>query len=203
MKKKITIISLIFCLILALMFLFSNNSYAGSQDMQLLTYNVQLNEDGSADVTEKWNITVEDTNTLFKTFELDSTKYGEITNVKVSEISRNGRNTNFIPTSTYAYHVAEGKYYALKTKSNEFEIAWGVSIDGSKTTTYQISYKIENAVKKYTDCSEFYWQFIGTTNGIPVDSINGTIKLPKAVASKENLKVWAHGPLNRRNTNCR
>jgi len=171
--------------------------------MRNLTYDVKLNEDGSANVIETWNIYVSDTNTLFKTFEIDKEKYGDITDVKVEEINKDGSTYNFVKTDTYAYHVPNGKFYALKTNSKEFEIAWGVSIDSSKTTTYKISYKIEDAVKKYTDCSEFYWQFIGKTNGIPVDNLSGTIKLPKAVDLKENLRVWAHGPLNRRNKNYR
>lgn len=198
MKKKLVLIFIIsiFCILL-----FNLPSYAGSQDMRTLKYDVTLNEDGSADVIETWNIYVSDTNTLFKTFEIDSTKYGKITNVKVQEINIQGQVTDFAQTDTYAYHVPKGKFYALETSKKEFEIAWGVSIDSSKTTTYKISYRIEDVIKKYTDCSEFYWQFIGTTNGIPVNSLTGTIKLPKEVSSKENLRVWAHGPLNRRNTN--
>ncbi len=33
-------------------------------------------------------------------------------------------------------------------------------------------------------------------NGIPANNVTGTIKLPKEVRNREDLKVWAHGPLN-------
>jgi len=33
------------------------------------------------------------------------------------------------------------------------------------------------------------------TNAIPADKVTGIIKLPTAVQDKENLRVWAHGPL--------
>lgn len=196
MKKKLIYLSSII-LAMFFIFLFNTTSYAGYQEIDNLTYDVRLNEDGSAYVTETWDMYVSDTNTLFKTFKLDSSKYGKITNVAVKEIDISGNETNFFDTNEYAYHVKKNGFYALETKNNEFEIAWGVGLDDdSENKTYQISYEILDAVKTYNDCSEFYWQFIGNTNEIPVDKIKGTILLPKRVADKENLKVWAHGPLN-------
>lgn len=196
MKNKITyIIATIIFSIFAIFFL-NNTSYAGTQSLNNLTYDVELNEDGSVDVTETWDITVTNTNTLFKTFDLDSSKYSRITNVTVSEITDSGRLVQFRDTKEYAYHVEKDGFYALQINMNEFEIAWGVSISNNERKTYKISYKIQDAIKTYNDCSEFYWQFIGTSNAIPARKVVGTIKLPKEVSKKENLKVWAHGPLN-------
>ena len=64
-KFKIAIIVFFLSLIL------SNISNASDLQLQKLEYNVILKEDGTAEVTEKWNIWMEDTNTLFKTFEID------------------------------------------------------------------------------------------------------------------------------------
>lgn len=196
MKKKIiylliTVISLIACI-----FLFNTTSYAGYQDLDNLTYEVKLNEDGTADIKETWEVYIYDTNTMFKTFELDSNKFGEITNVKVKERLKSGIEEEFEKTDQYAYHLEKGSYYGLKTDEDTFEIAWGVSVETSANRVYEISYTVTDAVKKYEDCSEFYWQFIGDTNAIPADHVAGTIKLPSPVSNKENLKVWAHGPLN-------
>lgn len=196
MKNKLIHLSIFIISVIACLFLFNTTSYAGYQSLENLTYEVQLNEDGTADVVETWDIYVSSTNTLFKTFELDSSKFGEITNVTVKEISTSGNVSEFIETDEYAYHVDRGYYYALQTDTDEFEIAWGVSINTSANRTYQISYTITDAIKIYNDCSEFYWQFVGDTNGIPAYEVKGTIKLPSSVSTKENLKVWAHGPLN-------
>ena len=195
MKKKIIFLSIIFITLMFMLFFLENTSYAGSQTMNNLEYEVNLNEDGSANITEIWNIRVYDTNTLFKTFELDSSKYGEIMDVNVSEILNDGQEKAFIRTNQYAYHVQKGYYYALNTKTTEFEIAWGVSINNSANKKYKITYTIKDAIKTYNDCSEFYWKFISTSNGIPCDNVDGTIKLPRAVSNKENIRVWAHGPL--------
>lgn len=193
MKKKGSIFVAFFIFIF-MIFLFGTTSNAGSQEINDLNYDVSLNEDGTVDVVETWNINVSDTNTLFKTFDLDSTKYGMITDVEVSDIT--SERQEFFNTEMYAYHVEKGGFYALNTDSNTFEIAWGVSIDSSETRKYEIKYKIVDGIKNYNDCSEFYWQFIGVTNAIPVKSLKGTIHLPYAVSNRENLKVWAHGPLN-------
>ena len=157
-----------------------------------MTYDVQLNSDGSADVTETWIISyIEEIKTLFKTFNIDN-KYTEITDVSVSEL-KNGMENSFSEIYTEMKHVPKGHFYALVNKNRKFEIAWGVQ-DGVKT--YKIRYKIVDAVKQYNDCSEFYWQFIGTDSEIPVRKVIGTITLPTTVSNNEEFRVWAHGPLN-------
>lgn len=187
--KKLMIIILFFVTIIAL----KNTSYAGTQRLNSLDYNVQLNSDGSANVVETWNIYISQTNTLFKDFNLDSSKYSGITNVRVKNMETGEELTEIFQE---IYHVTRDCYYGLPIKGNKFEIAWGVGLDDSSDTRkYQISYTIQDAVKVYNDCSEFYWMFLGTDNGIPADRVTGVIKLPKSVSDIEKFRVWAHGPL--------
>jgi len=195
MKLKTRYIIMTILSFILMIFLFNTKSYAGSQKLKTLKYDVQLNSDGTVDVEEEWNIKISETNTLFKTFDTDKTKYGKITKVRVRDIT-DGIEKEFRDTGEYAYHVEKGGYYALDRSSEEFEIAWGVSVDNTETRTYKINYTITDGIKNYKDCSEFYWQFIGKTNGIPADKVEGIIKLPYQVEKKENLKVWAHGPLD-------
>ena len=192
-KKKYLFIILFFAMFLLL---FIKPSYAGSQKMNQLNYEVNLNEDGSMDVVETWNIKVTDTNTLFKTFEINPSKYKGITNVSVEEIKDNDEIKKFNKINEEMYHVTKNCFYALKNSSGMFEIAWGVSIDGTKNATYKIKYTVLDAVKVYEDCNELYWKFLDTQNAIPVNKVIGTITLPSNVENKEDLKVWAHGPLN-------
>ena len=193
MKKvlnKMIIAILVFCAIIII----SNISNAsGGLRLRNLDYDVTLNSDGSANVVETWRISIEDTNTLFKTFEIDSSEYKEITDVKVQEVKSSG-NVDFRKINQYKYHVDKNCYYALVYKG-KFEIAWGVHAE-DVTRTYKISYKIIDAVKNYNDCSEFYWQFVSTDSEIPANKVTGTIKLPNIVENSEDLRVWAHGPLN-------
>ena len=189
-RNKLIIAFIVFFSILLL----SNLSNAAGLKLKNLDYQVNLNSDGTADVVENWKIYIEDTNTLFKTFEIDKSKYKEITNVSVQEIKNSG-NVSFRRIYQEKYHVDKNCFYALRNSKGQFEIAWGAHAEDT-TRTYQIRYTIVDAVKNYVDCSEFYWQFISTESEIPVNIVTGTITLPYAVSNKDDLKVWAHGPLN-------
>lgn len=194
MKIKNKIFYLTFFLI-TLFMLFNVKSYAGTQKWNALDYNATVNEDGSMDVVETWDIKISETNTLFKNFKLDSSKYSGITNVKVA---RTENNEELFLTQIFEeqYHVDPGCYYALKTDYSTFEIAWNVGLDNSSDVrTYKIYYTIEDAVKIYNDCTELYWQFLGTQNAIPGKNITGSIHLPQKVSNIEKLRVWAHGEL--------
>lgn len=186
-------------LIMLLVFFFSlligNQVKAGSIKLNKLDFEIQLNEDGSMDVVENWNAKITDTNTMFKDFYLDSSKFKKITNVEVYRVS-SGNKQKLTQIDKEMYHVTKNCYYGLPISGNKFEIAWGVSVNGTETRNYQVKYKVVDVIKTYADCSELYWQLVGTDNAIPVTKLTGTIKLPKAVAEKNNIRGWAHGPYN-------
>ena len=182
--------------IFSILILLHTTVFAGDLELRNLKYDVTLNSDGSANVTEYWDIEIEETNTLFKTFEIDNTKYSGITNVSLVETT-NGAEKNFTQIHEEKYHVDKDCFYALEISSDTFEIAWGVNEDDSYARrNFEISYTILDAVKSYDDCSEFYWQFLSEKSAIPAENVIGTIKLPARVENIEDLKVWAHGPLN-------
>lgn len=185
----------IFCFFIAFLLLINAKSYA-SQQWNSLDYNVTVNPDGSMDVIETWDIKVSETNTLFKDFDYDYSKYSGITNVMVSEIN-NGVEIPLYQIFEEQYHVDPGCYYALLINNYKtFEIAWHAGAESLQTKTYKIYYTINDAVSIYNDCTELYWQFLGTDNNISGKNITGTIKLPQSVSDIEKLRVWAHGPLS-------
>ena len=169
-------------------------SKASSSDLflNLLQFKAQIQEDGSMVVTEYWNIDVEDTNTLYKTFKLDSSKYSTITDVTVTDIT-NGQNQSFRKIDQEMYHVTKNCYYGLINKNGMFEIAWGVGLDNSRATKeYKIQYTVEDAIAKYQDKAELYWQFVGEDFEVNARKVVGTITLPQSATSKDEIKVWGH-----------
>lgn len=187
----------IFIFLLLFFLLYPLTSYASS-DLQLenLSYQVTLLENGDAIIVENWDISIEDTNTLFKTFERNASKYSGISDVSITETT-NGMHKPFQEIYVEQYHVNKDCFYALNTDSSTFEIAWGVSEDDSSARrSFEIRYIVSDVIKNYDDCSEFYWQFIGNTSNIPAKQVTGSIYLPSAVTNSEDLKIWAHGPLN-------
>ena len=160
-----------------------------------LDYQVVMNQDGSMQVTETWDININHTNTLFRDFNLSKVKFGDIVDVKVIDLD-SGKELTKIDEEMY--HVPKDCYYGLKIAEYEFEIAWGVGMDEKfGNRKYQISYKVNDVVTDYKDFQEIYWQFLAQgQNAVPVKQMTGTITLPEEVSNMENLKVWGHGPLN-------
>lgn len=190
MRKKL--LSTFFIIILGLLVFPIISNASDYLYLNNLEFYAQINSDGSMNVTEIWDIDIEDTNTLFKTFKTDNAKYSSITDVKVTDVT-NGENNMLTHINTYMYHVTKKCYYGLINDDGNFEIAWGVGLDnGSATRKYKIEYKVNDAIAKYNDYAELYWQFIGQDFSISAKNIKGTIYLPSNVNSKDNIKVWAH-----------
>lgn len=185
-------VSILFAFILLL----SINSVNAASDFDLekLNFNATLNPDGSMDVVETWQVKINGTtNTLFKSFEVDTSKYSGLANVRVSELINNNEKV-FLQSNTWKNHVNTDYFHALMYKG-DFEIAWGVN-KSSGNHTYIVRYTVNDVVSLYNDCAELYWQFIGTNFEVPINEVNGTIILPNSVEDPDSLRAWGHGPLN-------
>ncbi len=186
MKNRKILFILVFAIFMLLVL--TTKSNAGLY-LNNLDFYAEIDSNGNMNVTETWNIRVSNTNTLYKTFKLDKSKYSNITNVEVSEVGKG----NFSKTNTWAYHLTKDYYFGGINSDGDFEIAWGVGLDNSSATkTYKISYTVVDAIAKYNDCAEMYWQFLGNDFEINASKITGTIKLPSKANSKEDIRVWGH-----------
>ena len=194
MKKLRKLVYVLLFFILWIMLTSINvQSEANSDDLYLngLNFDAKINENGEMYVTETWDIDIHNTNTLFKTFKTDKSKYSGIKDVKVANV------TNGVAPLTeidqYMYHVTNNCYYGMLNDDGNFEIAWGVGLDNkSDNRIYQISYIVEDAISKYSDYAELYWQFVGEDFEIDAKKIKGTITLQSFAEVKENIKVWGH-----------
>lgn len=197
MKKKLNgwikyiIILVIIFAILGIILCFNIDQI---QIMNKLDYNVALNEDGSMNVVETWNVYVKNTGTLFKDF-YNTNKY-PISDISVKNLKTNEQLEDL---GYEEYHVPEGKYYAEEIKNDVVEVAFGTGKKKSSgNVKFQISYKINNVINSYEDCQEFYWKFLDKSNGMMCKNISGTITLPRNLSNSENLLVWGHGNINGR-----
>lgn len=189
MKTRKLIGVLIISLLLILLGTTKSNA---SLYLNNLAFTAQINEDGSMDVVETWNIDISETNTLYKTFKIDTNKYSGLKDISVKEIT-GGKNRQFTESKYWKYHMDKNYYFGGINQNEEYEIAWGVGLDNSSDTrVYQISYTVTDVIKKYGDCAELYWKFVGEDFEVNANKITGKIKLPKPVQSKEELRVWGH-----------
>lgn len=58
---------------------------------------------------------------------------------------------------------------------------------------FVIQYHLTNAVVKYRDCADFYWQFIGSTWENNLNKVSIVVTIPQAANS---LRIFSHGPLS-------
>ena len=114
-----------------------------------------------------------------------------LTNFSVKEIT-DGVSKDFVRSNSWEYHLPKDYYFGGINNDGKYEISWGVSIESSSRKKYQIEYKVEDAVHKYADCAELYWQFVGRDFEVSAVSITGTIKLPANINQKDEIKVWGH-----------
>ena len=189
--KKI-LITMLSVLVSIIMWSGVSKASDGELFLNLLQFEARIQEDGSMDVTEYWDIDIEETNTLYKTFKTDKSKYSSISNVKVTDIT-NGQNIQFTEVFQEMYHVTKNCYYGLINEKGMFEIAWGVGLDNSSANRkYKIEYTVNDAIAKYQDKAELYWQFVGADFEVNAQKVLGTITLPQNVTSQDEIRVWGH-----------
>ena len=174
----------------------STPSYAMSQHLNNLNFNIKINNNGSVSITEIWDAELYDTNTLFKTFTKNS-KFKEIADVSITELDENGNKIkSFKNSEAYKYHENKDYFHATDDDTGNFEIAWGVSANGNEHRFFRLNYTIYDCINVYNDCAEFYWQVIGNQWSIDTYKITGTVLLPSEVVNIDDFRVWAHGPLH-------
>lgn len=84
---------------------------------------------------------------------------------------------------SYVYTINEGYDYTSLTMYNQ-------NTSGSKI--FYITYTLKDVIVIHEDIAELYWTFIGTNFDDDIKDIRIEINLPDVA---EDLRVWAHGPL--------
>lgn len=186
------IIIILFTMILSITI--NNESKASSSNdlyLEELSFKALIEKDGDLFIEETWDIDIKNTNTLFKTFETDTSKYSGITDVKVTDITRGNKPLKEI--GTLMNHVTKDCYYGLRNDDGDFEIAWGVGMDNTVGhRTYAIQYTVKDVIKQYEDYSELYWQFIGKDFAVDAQKIRGEIHTEIELPTPQDIKVWGH-----------
>lgn len=192
MKRSLRKILCLFLVMLTIP-LFSLTAWAedSSAELHSLHFDIALQEDGSALITETREIVFDG--------DRDFTRYG-VNNIFTGprvfsdwQVSIDGMpalqldepdNENR-PENTFAVEDND--------EGNTVYIYYRQS--GSGTRIFQISYCVENAVKLYSDVGEFFWNLTGETGISDIGTLTATLTVPEGIP-EEDFRIWAHGPLN-------
>lgn len=180
---------ILFSLSLLLVFFAGTAQADRSFDMEQVFVEAELLPDASMRVTEK--ITVDFSgqwNGFFVKIPQGDTPIKEVT------VSESGQAYEFNPGVDYGPPGT----YLVKQEGADLLIDWSISaLD--ETRTFDVSYRVINAVKVHNDTAELYRKFIGTANQQRIDQVIVKLKLPPGAENYkqgEDIRIWGHGPLN-------
>ena len=184
MKTKIKLLIVIIFMTLAIV-LFSKNVEAKSYNIENMDMQVTINDDGSAQIKHslKYNF-----NGNYNGIYIDG---DEVIVEKVVE-STNGKDIQHQLVKS-AVNGDKAKYTVANTNGMYRIKVYSPSNNEKKT--FDLYYTIKNLCVKHNDVGELYYNFIGGKWECDINKLNIDIYLPN---NQDELKIWGHGPLNRR-----
>lgn len=178
-----------FFLLVAVVFLMNAvPAFAAEQAIPSINVDVQLKKDGSAVITEVWDVRgVSDGTEYYKA--LYNMKGMSVHSLLVSDESGKQYKTLENWDTKRSREEKAGTCGILKT-SQGYELCWGIGNYGDHQ--YTIQYTLDGLVKDYGDYAGFYHQFISELSSAP-ESISMKIRMPDTQLNQDNSRIWAYG----------
>ncbi len=186
---RVSVLHVLISLFLILAFMAPAALADRSLTMDQIIVDAQVLPDASMQVTER--ITVDFSgqwNGFYVKIPQGNTPIVEV------QVSENGQPYEFNPGTEYGPPGT----YLTKSEGGDILIDW--SIDAyDQVRTFDVSYRVINAVKIYQDTAELYRKFIGEANGNKISYVQVNLTLPPGAEQfkqGEDIRIWGHGPLN-------
>ncbi len=167
---------------------FAGAAFAVDWDIRDININVRLYRDGSAIVSEIWNISAQEGTEVY----VPRTNLGDIT---ISDFSVSDE-TGTIYTFEERWDV--DRSLARKAGRCGFhripdgvELCWGLGSYG--THTYSVRYKMSNVVKSLNDYDMMHLQLINEELSAPPKHVKVTIEAQNAQIDTSWVRIWGFG----------
>lgn len=185
MVKKLT-------LSLCIVFLLSlGYAHAAEEGIESIHIAVNLQKDGSALITETWEI-----NDVYKGTEYYIALYG-LKDMTVSQLTVTDDTGTLYKTldewdSKASFDDKAFRCGVLSVpKEDGYEICWGISQLGNRS--YTVQYVLSNLCKGYHDATGFYHRFVSKNLSSDVKNASITLSMEDVVFTPDNLAVSAFG----------
>ncbi|ABX41829.1 DUF2207 domain-containing protein [Lachnoclostridium phytofermentans] len=183
-KKYGIIFSLLVFIILSV---YSVKVHAAEDAIPSIQIKVILNKDGSAIITEVWEVKGVSSGTEY---------YKALNNMEGRKVhSFSVRESGRLYTALDKWNTKlsreekKGTSGILK-KSDGYELCWGIGDYGDHT--YSLQYTIDNLVQNYGEYAGFYHQFISKLSSAP-KAIAISIQMEDEAFNQENARIWRYG----------
>lgn len=168
-----------------MVFTFAANAY--EQRIKDIDIRLQLNGDGSARVTEKWDITASEGTEWY----LVRSNLGEI-KIKDFSVTENGK--VFVNEGDWdvdrSIKAKEGRCGIVR-KSNGVELCWGLGSHGSHL--FNVEYTMTNVVESLNDCDLLHLQLVSPGLSAQPEHVLVTIEAPGTQIDTTNTLAWGFG----------
>lgn len=184
--KKVLSLVLLFVLFFSISY--TNPSYGAEAAIRSIHVTVDLQDDGSALITQVWDVTVTDgTEYYIPQTNLDDM---EIKNFTVyDETGRRYRDQGDWDTDRSLEEKAGTS--GINQIDNGLELCWGVGSYGDHI--YTLHYTLTNLIKAYPDSDGFNSRFINDQLSSPVQEATVTILKQNHPFTLEEVRMWAFG----------
>lgn len=167
---------------------FPGAAQARSLTMEQVVVEAEVLPDASMRVTEKLTIDFSGQwNGFYVKIPQGSTPLQEVA------VRENGQAYTFNPGKDYGPPGT----YLTKTESGKLVIDWSIAAR-DEIRTFEVSYRVMNAVQIHNDAAELYRKFIGSDNAEKIKAVTVNLKLPpgaEAYQQGQDIRIWGHGPL--------
>ena len=186
-SKKIKTLTIPLWIVILLVF--STVPVAAKEDaIPSITVNALLSPDGSAIITEIWQVKGVSSGTEYYKA-LENMEGMRVHSLQVWDES----GTPFQALDTWDTNRSlEEKAYTsgIIEKSDGYELCWGIGSYGDHV--YILQYTIDGLVKLYGDYAGFYHQFISQLSSTPED-VSVSITMVNTPFTTNNARIWAYG----------
>lgn len=209
MKTKIKLLIVIIFMTLAIV-LFSKNVEAKSYNIENMDMQVTINDDGSAQIKHslKYNFNGSYNGIYIDIpYNLEDSEYESVAGQnKINDELYNGDEV-IVEKVVESTNGKDIQHQLVKSAVNGDKAKYTVAnTDGmyrikvyspsnNEKKTFDLYYTIKNLCVKHNDVGELYYNFIGGKWECDINKLNIDIYLPN---NQDELKIWGHGPLNRR-----
>ncbi len=186
----------------------SMSSSSKSMDIRDVSIEAQILDDGTAVVSESRQIHFNGDYSVIW-WNLSEKSFDSITvdGVSITDSDGSTRNLSSVEFNTYWRYNGDPGYESYSV--DEYSTSGGYNsvdpyvfsdfADGTSCTV-TLNYTIYGAIDVYSDVAELYWQMIGSDSDVGISHLSATVSLPLALGDEvsvgENVRIWAHGPLN-------
>lgn len=188
MKSKFAKRLILSVLFTVMVILTASPAFAEEEAIPSIGVSAVLHPDGSADLTETWNVRgVSGGTEYYKA--LNNMDGMSVHSLRVTDETGTVYKTLDSWDTDRSREEKAGTCGILKTDDG-YELCWGIGDYGDHR--YTIQYELDGLVKDYGDYAGFYYRFVSELSSAP-EAVSVTVRMANTRLTENNARIWGYG----------